>query len=260
MNDNNENIKKGGQGRESAKTNQDSKTNRLHWEPRVPLFDNPHGSTCGTLGKENNGSGKRRKISRDAEDMLIKVWNKPKLIMTALYKELDLSGYKGVKYKTELVRSGLVNELVIPTKKRGRKMKLLQINPKGRDYLRSLEIKREAKGRGGAKHLYYQNVIKDWYEARGFKAEIEASICGTCLYVLVIKSDGTRLGIEVAVSEQYEEINALKAIEAGIEVLIFVCENETVMKRIRHRIANAIPKQFRSKPEFKLVSDYLQSS
>jgi DNA-binding MarR family transcriptional regulator len=231
----------------------------LTWKQRVPLFDNPTGSTCGTQGATSDVNQIDRNISREAEDMLIKVKQEP-LTISELYKDQDLSGYKGNKTKQELIRAGLVEEISLPTNKRGRKKKLLQITPKGTEYLRSLGINQTGKGRGGAKHLYYQRMLCEYYEGLGNTVEIEATVGETCLDVLVIQEDGSRLGIEIALSEQYERINAEKALKTGIEHLLFVCESETMLEQLSRMVSTLPQKQFRTKYGVKLVNDFVQST
>lgn len=252
-NKNNGTVKKESQGR------MDAPFGCLRWKERVPLFDTEHKSFAPPGSHAEEGADIRRsvRISRDAEDMLVKVRRKPHLTMTNLYEELGFSGYKGLRCKGELIRAGLADEVQLPTNRRGRRKKLLQIMPKGTIYLRAIGITQGPKGRGGVKHLYYQKVLKGWYEAHGYTAEIEATVGDTCLDVLVIRRNGTRLGIEIALSENYEVVNALKALGAGIERLLFVCENETIKERLRQRISAAIGDQAKLRPGFKLISDYL---
>lgn len=231
------------------------------YTPRVPLFDNSlkHNSvnaTCGT--PERNCKKDDSHISRDMEDMLIKAKRKPYLTMTELYKELSLSGYKGFKYKQGLIREGLAFEVILPTNRRGRKKKLLQVTPKGNQYLKDLGITVVKKGRGGVKHLYYQRKLKDWYEAHDYTVEVEATIGNTSFDVLVIGKDGSRIGLEIALSEQYEKINAEKALKVGIERLIFVCETKALMERLRRSIGAMAENLPGVKPGFKLVNDYIK--
>lgn len=250
---NNGTINKNSQGR------MDAPFGGLHWKERVPLFDSEHKScvTCKSHAEEGGDIRRSVRISRDAEDMLVKVRRKPHLTMTNLYEELGFSGYKAKKCKLELIRAGLADEVQLPTNRRGRRKKLLQIMPKGTVYLKAIGITQGPKGRGGVKHLYYQKVLKDWYETHGYTAEIEATVGDTCLDVLVIRKNGTRLGIEIALSENYETVNALKALGAGIERLLFICESETIMQRLQKRIDSAIQDQTQLRPGFKLISDYL---
>lgn len=230
----------------------------LTWKKRIPLSDNP---TCvfgdSRVQNESDQAG-QVKISRDAEDMLIKAKRKPYLTMTALYKELGLSGYKGQKFKLELIRSGLADEVELPTNRRGRKKKLLQITPRGTEYVKTLGIIESTKGRGGAKHIYYQKLLEDWYESRGYTVEVEAGIGSTCLDVLVILKDGARLGIEIALSVQYEYTNAVKALGSGIDRLLFVCESELIMEKLRCSIDPTFQNQKSLRVGYKLVTDYFE--
>lgn len=179
------------------------------------------------------------------------------LPLTKLYEHLGLSGYRGNKVKEELKRAALAYEVELPASRRGRKKKLLQATPKGTRHLEKLGVKPGGSGRGGVKHMYYQKTLKDWYESHDFAVEIESSIGGTCFDVLVIRKDGERLGIEIALSEQYEEVNARKAANSGVERVMFVCETGELMERLRRKLEPLIEKWPGNKPGFKLVTDYL---
>lgn len=218
------------------------------------LSDNPVGATCASAKGHTTGSGG---LSRDAEDVLVRARRRPDLTLTALYSDLGLSGYKGNRCKEELIRSGLVEEVELPTNRRGRKKRLLQTTPKGREYLERLGVRCETKGRGGVKHLYYQGKLKEWYVARGYTAEVEATVGGTCVDLLVIRKDGSRLGIEVALSPQYEATNAWKALQVGLEGLLFVCESKEAMEALQRRLEPLLAKWSGQRPGFKLVSEYV---
>jgi DNA-binding MarR family transcriptional regulator len=235
-----------------------AQTNQLNWEPRVPLFgsDSPSCPTCKSAAEQENPVATGM-VNRDAEDMLIKVYRKS-IVLTDLYKELCLSGYKGVKTKEELIRAGLVYEVELPTNRRGRRKKLLQVTPKGTGYLRRLGITEIRKGRGGVKHLYYQKALKDFYEEHGYVVEVEATVGDTCLDLLVIRKDGERLGIEIATSTQYEEVNMRKAMEVGLEHFMLVCETEQLMKSLQKRLASLVNSWPGNRPGFKLIKDYLK--
>ena len=227
------------------------------WKERVPLFNKPSGSTSGTGLFKDLDNDQEGKISREAEDMLIRVLRKPHLTATLLYEDLGLSGYKGNKTREELIKQGLAANVPLKTNRRGRQKKLLEITPKGNQYLQKMGITDNHKGRGGAKHIHYQNMLKDWYEKHGYTVIIEATVGNTCLDVLVIRKDGRRLGIEIALSEQYEIVNAQKAMEAGIEHLLFVCETQSMMDKLCRKLSSLLESWPGNKPGFKLISDYL---
>jgi DNA-binding MarR family transcriptional regulator len=232
----------------------------LEWTERVPLFgpDSSSRPPCDSAIVRGELSGPA-KLARDSEDMLIKAYRKP-MVLTELYKELGLSGYKAGKAKEELLRAGLVYEVALPTNRRGRQKKLLQVTPKGTEFLRRLGIEQRGRGRGGVKHLYYQKMLKVWYEEHGYTVEIEATTGGTCFDLLVIRKDRERLGIEIALSQhqRYEEVNARKAMESGLEHVLFVCETEELMERLRKKLSPLIEIWPGNKPGFKLIGDYLR--
>jgi len=240
----------------------------LRFEPRVPVFEVPLsdsqfgprraiGATRGTPREAAAESGGKRVISRDSEDMLLRAKRKPWLSMTALYADLGHSGYRGHKCKLELIRAGLAAEVELPANRRGRRTKLLQVTPKGTEYLESLGVRVEPKGRGGVKHLYYQKKIREWYESRGCTAEIEARVGSTTVDVLAIRPDGDRVGIEIACSPQYERTNAVKALESGIEILLFVCETEEIKNRLSNMLEGIGSRSDRMRCSVKLIDGFL---
>lgn len=229
--------------------------NNIPWKPRIPIFTNKANMTFNFMNAANKtGEKKVPRLSRDHEDMLIKVFKKPHVHLTPLYKELGLSGYMGGKIKQELIREGLVAEVELPTNRRGRKKKLLQILPKGRELLKQIGISGGPKGRGGVKHQHYQAKLKEWYERRGHAVEIEAKVGNSSLDLLVIRKDGQRLGIEIALSEQYELENARKGI--GLEYLMFVCETKELLDKLRRKITAVLGDQYDTKLAFKLVEEF----
>ena len=61
-------------------------------------------------------------------------------------------------------------------------------------------------------------------------------------------------------SEQYELVNASKALKAGIEDLLFLCESKSVMDRLIKGIDSVAPNQIGSTVRVELISDYLTST
>lgn len=233
------------------------------WKGRVPFChvlsnapcDNAPHTTC--AGQDEGWRGqKKRVISRDAEDMLIAAWRRPRTL-TELYKELGFGGSKAARCKKELIHSMMAMEVELPTKRRGRKKKMLQASERGERYLKELGVRGRDGGRGGARHLYYQRKLKEFYEERNYVVEVEAKVGDTYLDVLVI-TDAYRLGIEIACSEQYEHVNVMKALEAGIERLLVVCETEELKQRLERKITPLLEERPGPRPGFKLVSDYLE--
>ena len=228
----------------------------LRWERRVPLVDKSRGSTGGT-GKEAAGPGKKQqKVSREAEDLLICAKRAPFRSITELYADTGLSGYKGDKSKKALLRAGFAREVEVPTNRRGRRKKLLEVAPKGNEYLKSLGVDVKAKGRGGAVHRFFQEMVKEWYEGHGRSVEIEATVGDTAFDVLAIDENGKRTGIEIACSAQYEDVNLKKALASGVEDVVFVCETKDIRDRLRNMLGALGSRSDGPRVKLKLVSEY----
>lgn len=237
-------------------------TEGLTWRPRVPLCDSSLNTTRGTdsraysHGKIASNNGEEN-LTRDCEDMLIKARRKA-VCLTRLYEELDLSGYKGCKFKNELIRQGYVQQVKLPPVSRGRQPCLLEVTPKGVEYLKRIGITDRPRGRGGVKHRFYQEKLKSWYKQHNYIVELEVKVGNTSLDLLVIRANSTRIGIEIALSVAYEDINATKALGAGIERLLFIVESREMMDRLRRKVETVVEGDKRSRVGYKLVWDYMQ--
>ena len=207
----------------------------LRWERRVPLVDKPRGSTGGTGKTPVSSEEKLQGISREAEDFLIRVKKDPLLSVTEFYSALKLSAYKGNKIKTTLIRAGLVREVEVPTNRRGRRRKILEPTPRGNDYVKSLGVAVKTRGRGGALHRLFQDQVKSWYVARGYRVELEATMAGgiTCFDVLAIGENGERVGVEIERTSAYSEVNLRQALASGVDEVVFVCDKKNIQDRIR---------------------------
>lgn len=234
----------------------------LQWKIRIPLFQQGSDSPpCPTRAGITGTSAAVKKgcLPRETEDMLIRAYRKPE-VLTVLYRGLGFSGYKGGQAKDALIRAGMVCEVSLPTNRRGRKKKLLQITPRGMEYLKGLGITGGPRGRGGVKHIWYQQAVKQWYEQHGYVVETEATVGGTCLDVLVILANSERLGIEIATSPQYEEVNMKKALAAGLERFLLLCETPQLLETLQKRLKSLMEIWPGNKPGLKLVSDYMDNS
>lgn len=228
----------------------------------VPQCDNALSATCGT-----GGDGKL-KLSRPAEDLLILAYKEP-LTKTELRERMGplhghngkrLSGHKGKKYVEELIRSGYALEVRMPVNRHGRPPEFLEVTPRGNAYLERIGEagSQRSGGRGGVLHRRCVEEIRRQCEGRGHTVRIEAQLGAVYMDVLEICNDGTRVAFQVVMStEAFEGKGAREALEAGIEELVFVVEDEVVMKRLRSRIESVIKGERRSRVKYELVSSYV---
>ena len=151
-----------------------------------------------------------------------------------------LSGHKGKKYVEELIRSGYALEVRMPVNRHGRPPEFLEVTPRGRAYLERIGEagSQRSGGRGGVLHRRCVEEIRRQCEGRGHTVRIEAQLGAVYMDVLEICNDGTRVAFQVVMStEAFEGKGAREALEAGIEELVFVVEDEVVMERLRSRVA-----------------------
>ncbi len=228
----------------------------------VSQCDNALSATCGT-----GGSGELR-ITRPAEDMLILAYREP-LTKTELRERMGplhgrdgkmLSGHKGKKYMEELIRSGYALEVRMPVNRHGRPPELLEVTPKGRTFLERIGEagSQRSGGRGGVLHRRCVEEIRRQCKERGHTVRVEARLGTAYMDVLEICNDGTRTAFQVVMStEAFEGKGAREALEAGVEELVFVVEDEVVMERLRSRIESVIRGERRSRVRYELVSSYV---
>jgi hypothetical protein len=171
-----------------------------------------------------------------------------------------LSGHKGKKYMEELIRSGYALEVRMPVNRHGRPPEFLEPTPRGRTYLERIGEagSQRSGGRGGVLHRRCVEEIRRQCEGRGHTVRIEAQLGAVYMDVLEICNDGTRVAFQVVMStEAFEGKGAREALEAGIEELVFVVEDEVVMERLRSRIESVIKCERRSRVRYELVSSYV---
>jgi len=83
------------------------------------------------------------------------------------------------------------------------------------------------------------------------------SVGDTYFDVLAIARDGKKIGIEIACSAQYEEVNATKALKTDVDVVLFVCETEKLMEFLQKKINAIAFSENTMRYGFKLVNDYI---
>lgn len=100
-------------------------------------------------------------------------------------------------------------------------------------------------GRGGAIHKSMQQIIKRHANGLGLRADIEAELPNQGGAVdILIQSESKSIAIEVALHSPIEQEikNIQKSLDAGIEEIIVVSDNQTHLENIRKRAdENSVP-------------------
>jgi len=150
------------------------------------------------------------------------------------YRKAEMNDYQGNKAKEQLLKRGLIEQVVLPTISiKGRKPVALVLTEKGEIEAKKLGIKSSPlMGRkGGVLHNYLINLVTQEFQKRNCRTEIEKAI-GESRTVDVLV-DG-RLAVEVETGESDIESNIRKLLTTDFEIL-FVCADSSVKRIVVRR-------------------------
>jgi hypothetical protein len=162
----------------------------------------------------------------------------------------------GTEVKDEVVDEGFVREVPVRTGKRGRNPTMLELTKKGRAVLEAYGYDVSKTGRRGIEHVYWQEQIKEFYEAEGFDVTVEFSVDEGRIDVYA-ERDGEAVAIEVARSPEHELENIEKCLGFGVDRVRVVY----LEKRVRDRIEAAVQQAFGEVPsevEFVPASEFTE--
>jgi hypothetical protein len=99
-------------------------------------------------------------------------------------------------------------------------------------------------GKGGPKHRYLQNLVKELAEQQGFRAIIEAPIKhGSGQVDVLLERDGEQVAVEVSVSTpvEWERENLSKCLAAGYpRVAVVLAKSRTTQARYREALREGL--------------------
>ncbi|MBI5374184.1 MAG: excisionase family DNA-binding protein [Candidatus Schekmanbacteria bacterium] len=171
-------------------------------------------------------------ISNEELSLLKFLSENPGIFVTKAYQILNLSGYKGDKFKENLIEKGLIVQEETRDGKGGRLAKVLNITEKG---TRSIESSPLA-GKGGDYHKYLQSAVKEQAEVFGWKAKIEEKIKGSIETVDVgLIKDDIKIAVEISSTTKPEQEvqNIRKCLEAGYDYIFCIAEDEEKLVKIK---------------------------
>ena len=137
---------------------------------------------------------------------------------------------KGYEAKNELVDYGVIIERNLSTDEG--QVKVLELTEKGRSYVRDeLDLDPEQRGRGGAKHRYWQYQIKKAFEEAGHAVKIEKFDADVYVHM-----GSFELAIEVAMGENPREIEHVEK-HLGKDFAVWItAPNQEILDGLRQRI------------------------
>ena len=193
-------------------------------------------------------------VGEVAEALLASVNDQPFLAISERYDAINVGAKTGNEAKNELLTLDLVWEEEVDSKKPGRNPKLLELTDQGKRVLDDRGYEVAAVGRRGITHRYWQQQVKEQYEADGFDVEIEHAVGREHIDVYA-ERDGEQVAVEVACSPEHEVANIRKCLNYGVDRVEVV----TLGDDIRNRIEVAVRNEFGEVPDqvaFVSASEY----
>jgi len=178
------------------------------------------------------GDGMETAVGEVAEVLLASVEEDPFLSVSARYDEINVGA------KQELVTLGLVEEVVVDTKKPGRNPTLLELTDDGVAVLEECGHVVAETGRRSIVHRYWQRQVADHYASEGYDVKEEREVDGGWIDVYA-RMGNTAVAVEIALSPEHEVANVEKCLDAGVELVEVVTVDDAVQERVREHVAEA---------------------
>jgi hypothetical protein len=134
-----------------------------------------------------------------------------------------------------------------PTGGKGKNIALMELTPAGYQLISRKPYK------PGVEHQYLQRFVKSLAEQRGFLAELEKTVNGIRVDVLLTKQ-GRRCAVEVALDDRYE-IGKLPALISHADKVFLLCRNKDIVKRLSRAADQAIAPEKKQEVEITIISD-----
>lgn len=217
-------------------------------------------STVKPRSKILTGEVKKRRektiLSKPALEWLSNMARKPYLSIVERTKAMAITNHVANRIKRELLTKGFVRKVSVCTGRPGAPRILLEFTKRAVDYMNLIGEKITRKGRGGIKHQYWQNAVKEFWRNRGLEVMVEPNIEGANTDVLVIHKSGKRTAIEIALSIENQIRNIERDLEYFDEIIV-ATETRSLMMKIKDEASKCFEKEELQKVKFKILGDYL---
>jgi len=206
-----------------------------------------------TARKAEKKRAAEEELSADEMTFLEFVSLHPGMFVTATYKALGLSGYKGDKLKKGLIEKGLLTQEETREGRKGRLAKVLGVTVKGASVLRTSP----GPGKGGDIHKQIQFMVKEQAELYGWKARVEERIRGSLETVDVgLCKDDVRVAVEISstTGPEQEIENIRKCLSTGYDYVLSVCPDAQHLSLLKREVRKRLVANERDRVRFFLPS------
>ena len=135
------------------------------------------------------------------------------------------TNYKASNLKEELISKNILKGISIRLKRKGNPDLFLELS---NDWYSLTGVKKQDKGKGSFKHRLFQNIVAEYFLAKGNKAKVEAFVKSKLVDVLV----DNKLPFEIETGESGQEIYNVEFNLKHFSKVIIVTsiENHTTIK------------------------------
>jgi hypothetical protein len=157
------------------------------------------------------------------------ITEQPETPVSAVYKAVGVSGWKGEKLRDALKQQGLLQEVAVRREGAGRPTKFFIPTFTAFELLR----REPPNGRGGAIHRYLQQVVVAGATRKGYSAQVEKAIGNGAIVDVHLEREGVRIACEcVVVSKPQREIGHIKnALNADYNKVFVVFAEQRTLER-----------------------------
>lgn len=181
--------------------------------------------------------------------------------VSRVYKSYGISGRKGTRLKEQLKQSGLVKEVKVPASQRGRSSLRLELTERGYEYINETPIKQPQEtleGKGSEEHKRLQKLVQEHFVGQGKIAIVEARLGNKNIDVLVQDIASKKItAVEIQLTEKHTTENALKDLEVGCGEVLFLCENESILEKVKAEIINNIDEEKQDRIQFHTIDGFI---
>lgn len=171
-----------------------------------------------------------------------------------VYRELELSTYKGDFLKKTLLKAGLIAETEADLGRSKRKSKILALSSTGYGVLGLPPLP----GKGGPAHQFLQKIIAHRAKQKGYKAAIEEVSLNGSQVDIGLSKDNKKIAVEVSVTTRPEQIvnNIVLALQGGYDEVISLFTLSDTLIETQKLLRGPAQEIEAQKIQLKLVSEY----
>lgn len=174
-------------------------------------------------------------MSRDVIRYLDHIVQQPLATTVQRYEQLHLSRRRGNAIRNQLIKSGLVDSVPLPT--RSGQVVLQELTDAGRAWCQRVDIDPGPASRESLEHRFWIQKAKAHYEREGYDVMLEYAVDGNGLIDLVATKNEARLHVEIETGRSDIANNLIKAQHVEFDRTIMIATSPTAVTRCQRAVS-----------------------